>query len=146
MQNLGLRVLATLCFLPLGCDPAGPGAAGNISLDPSVDASKFTVLEVRAYPDASGSFDPKNIPDGAGFSEEQAVKDLTFPTHYELGGGIGTTDDQHWRMTAWLSATAGSKAPATSDPQCSVPFDIDDCSAGFDGYCSTTQDVHCTLK
>lgn len=148
MKHLGLDSRSSLLFglasLALACDPAGPGAAGNLSLDPSVDASSFTTLEVRAYADSSGKFDPEKV--GAGESLELALKDITFPYHYDVSQGVGTTEEQHWRMTAWLAVAAGSQRPAASDPQCSVAFDIAECSGQFDGYCGTTNDVHCTLK
>lgn len=149
MKRLGLlgSRLALLCgAAALACDPAGPGAAGNLSLDSSVDASSFTTLEVRAYPDSSGKFDPEKIQANGGLALDVALKDITFPYHYGVDQGVGTTDEQHWRMTAWLAAAAGSERPATSDPQCSVAFDIAECGAQFGGYCGTTNDVHCTLK
>ena len=136
--------LATLAAT-FGCDPEGPGAAGNITLDSSVDASGFSVLELRVYPDPGGSVVPVPFPEN-GAQQQLRLKDIALPYHYDLGQVLGTTDEQHWRMAGWLSASTSSTRPATSDPQCSIAFDLQSCGAQFGGYCTTKDDVDCALK
>lgn len=143
---LRIGSLLVLTSLLGACDPAAPGAAGHLSLAPSVDPAKFAVLEVRAYPDATGSFDPDKIPVDSDRSSEK-LKGLHFPYAYRVGGGgIGKTEVRQWRMTAWLSATEGTQRPGANDPQCTVSFFIGDCGGFAGDYCEVTDDVDCTLK
>jgi len=152
MQAPGLPFfgLATLIpLLALGCDPAGPGASGAIVLGPNVDAKKFATLEVRTYPDSSDTFDPSKIPSSdatTGAQLSEPLKSITFPYHYDAGQVIGTTDEQRWRMTAWLSASTGPMAPAMGEPTCSVAFKLNECGAQFGGYCGTRDNIDCQLE
>lgn len=139
-------LLVTIAALAVACDPAGPGAAGNLSLAASVDARQFSWLEVRAYADAGGSFDPAQIPEDSPRQLNLALKDITFPYHYDVGEVLGTTDEQRWRMTAWLAATPSTQRPGTKDPQCSVAFELEKCGAQFGGYCGTKSNIDCTLE
>jgi len=140
-------VVAKLGVLLGGCDPAGPGAAGTISLAPSVDPTGFATLQLRAYPDTEKDFDPAKIPASASAERGIALSEVTFPYSYDVGEGIGTSDSSHWRMVAWLSHDPELPArPATGDPSCSAPFQLKACSAGFGGYCTVSGEVDCTIE
>ena len=143
-------VSAKLCAAAVllgGCDPEGPGADGTVSLASSVDPSGFATLQLRAYPDSAKDFDPAKIPSSTNAERGIALSEVTFPYHYDVGEGIGTSDSSHWRMVAWLSHDPALPArPAADEPFCSAPFELKACSAGFGGYCTVSGEVDCTIK
>jgi hypothetical protein len=146
-------IIASLCMLltvtgcPMG-DPEGPGASGFLALGAGIDASTFQSLEVRGFPNA-GPFDPKALlPSSLLFWRTGAtVRDVTFPFHYEVGEGIGTTMTRDWRLVAWLSHRASDVvAIEKGDVYCTVVFSIRSCGVQYGDYCGVTQGVGCTLE
>jgi hypothetical protein len=141
-----LLALLTLALVAVGaaCDPPAPGAAGTISLDATIDATMFSTLAIRAFPNPSGSFDPTlPIPSGVAPVDEH-LAGLVFPHHYRIGGGIGGTKVPDWRLVAWLSRRTEEAAnhPEATDVYCSVTFKIASESGYYGGV---TEGVDCTI-
>jgi hypothetical protein len=149
---IAVSSLASGC-IPFG-DPEGPGAAGTISLGAGVDASGFQTLVVRAVPDTGDAFDPAHpqftasTPDGesAWDGDGAALDGATFPRAYQVGDVLGTTSQQHWRLFAWLSASADGSgdAPATGEPFGTAAFDVDGCGT-YGGYCAVKKGVDLSI-
>jgi hypothetical protein len=143
MKNLiGMVAVAALA---LGCDPEGPGASGKISLGAQVNAMDFASLEIRIYPDANESFDPAQMPSAFPATSSQTVAQITFPFAYSVGEGPNTSDEPRWRMVAWLTNAAAPERPASGEPFCSAPFELDSCGS-FGDYCAVTGGVDCTIE
>ena len=102
-----LLVLAALTGPLASCDPGGPGAEGTISLDPEIDLADYRTLELRAFPDPGAGYDAASGAPAEGelFASSYDLADITFPYGYLIGGGVGTTDHQRWRILAWLSVS-----------------------------------------
>ncbi|MEO7332047.1 MAG: hypothetical protein ABI193_25955 [Minicystis sp.] len=134
-----------------GCNPAGPGVAGKISLDAGVDAKAFKTLEVRAAPDFGTSFDPAHpnfVPDTDWTGVGGDLSTLTFPLDYELAKIVGKTEQSHWRVIGWLSQEASGTAgsfPKTGEIFGTQAFDLAKCGL-TGGFCGTTAGVDLTLE
>jgi hypothetical protein len=129
-----------------GCDPEGPGASGLVSLAPNVDAKRFSSLELRAYPDASSSFDVAEVPADAPARLSLLTSEVAFPYRYDIGEGVGTSPQQRWRMVAWLSRAAGTPVgPAPGDPFCTAAFELESCGT-FGDYCAVSGGIDCTIE
>ncbi len=154
-QGKAMNRLFTSCYASLiglllaalgACDPAGPGASGTIRVAPSVPVAKFTTLEIRTYADQNPTFDVKDIPSESPSRVELPLATTSFPFQYNAGEALGTTEQAQWRMTAWLSSDDAAVAPKADDPQCSVAFSLNKCSAQFGDYCGDTANVNCTIQ
>jgi len=145
-----LRCSWLLALTLAACDPAGPGAAGTISLAPNASTTGFATLEIRFYVDPSGSFDPAGpppFPSDSSDYPETLTEDLaraTFPYHYDLSRSLGTTNVRTWRVTAWLATAATAGWPNGSEPFATTAVPIAACD-GFDGYCNTTPGIDLEL-
>ena len=140
-------ILAGCCVLLAACDPAGPGAAGIISLGSEVTAQDFATLEIRAYPDEEGAFDASRIPAEPPARLGLLTSEVTFPYQYEVSEGPNTSPTSRWRMTSWLAReVTGSERPGLDEPFCSVTFDLAECGGTFGDYCSVSGGVDCTLR
>jgi hypothetical protein len=128
----------------VGCDPAGPGAEGTISLEGAVEPSQFTTLNVKVYPDSASSFSAAAVPDDLERQQSHALDEITFPYRYNVGEALGTTPHPRWRVTAWLSGNGNAVRPTDGEPFCSVAFRLDECSAQFGDYCGTSA-VDCII-
>jgi hypothetical protein len=134
-----------------GCNPAGPGVAGKISLADGIDPAAFTTLEVRAAPDFGTSFDPAHpnfVPDTDWTGAGGDLGALHFPLDYELAQIVGKTDQQHWRVLGWLSREPSGTAggfPKTGEPFGTQAFDLAKCGL-TGGFCGTTAGVDLTIE
>jgi hypothetical protein len=147
--RFGRALAAPLVFAALlgGCDPAGPGANGTIALDPSVDIADFASLEIRVFPDPGKDFEVSRVPSDAPARASLLLSDVEFPYDYDVSEGVGTSDLKHWRMVAWLSHGGDARGqPAADEPSCTAAFELESCSAGYGGYCTTTDDIDCAIK
>jgi hypothetical protein len=139
-----------LSIAAAGCDPEAPGASGTMSLGSGVDATTFQTLEIRTFADTSDLYDQSQpIPSDAD-RDTKPVAGITFPHRYLVGGGIGSSNVGTWRLVAWLShrALADADQATNFDPGdafCSVPYRVQGCGVGLDGYCGVTGAVDCIL-
>ena len=143
-----------LGLLAAGCDPGGPGVAGDVSLGASVSPAMFQTLIVRAVPDTGTAFDPAkpvfDVPPPAGetawANTSAPLMGLTFPFPYSVGGGVGTTTQEKWRLFAWLSAGTDTAAlgPKTGEPFGMTTFSVVSCEQ-FGDYCQTTEGVNVVI-
>jgi hypothetical protein len=135
--------LATGC-LPFG-DPEGPGAAGTLSVDPSVDVTPFKTLAVRVFPDPGPAFDATAVLPADAFPADEALAGVRFPHPYQVGTPLGTTPAREWRLVAWLSRLTGAiDRVEPGDVFCTARFRVDSCGS-FGDYCGVTRGVDCTL-
>ncbi len=146
MRSLRSDLLAILAVVALGgCEPAGPGVSGQIRLKEGRDGSGFSTLSLRAFPDATSSFDKAAVPAGVGLTGRADVSTITFPHRYHVEQAMGASNERDWRLVAWLSNGDAPEHPEPSDPWCTTRFVLGDCD-GFGGYCGTTGGVDCTLE
>jgi hypothetical protein len=140
-----------------GCDPAGPGASGVISLGDAVDTTGFQSLELRAFAAKYSPADfaavgalPTNPSDFSTLAHwcYRSVwpMPLVFPYAYEVGGGMGTTDEKDWVLVAWLThADHGVDHITSGEIYAKANFTIHECGWGFDGYCGTVGGLNLVL-
>jgi hypothetical protein len=150
-----LAATSVVGCVPFG-DPGGPGAEGQISVDPSTAMDGLTTLRLRAAPAESDTFNSKApvfpaaggegstwFADGSG----QDLATLTFPFDYSVGDALGTTPVQRWRVFAWFSAAASEvtvTAPASGEPYGTATFELDGCGS-YGDYCGTKAGVDLTI-
>jgi hypothetical protein len=131
----------------MACDSAGPGVSGTISLGTHVRPSDFATLQIRAYPDPGGTFDPTKIPGQA--LNDTEPSSVAFPFSYDVFDALGTASSPKWRLVAWLSHHPGSDGlsvvPEDGDVYCTAPVTLAACDK-FGGYCGVTSGVDCTLS
>lgn len=144
--DYGLLLLLGSAVALMGCDPEGPGASGVIRLAPKLDAKTFSTLELRAYPDTSSSFEAAQVPADAPARLSLLTSEVTFPYQYDIGEPVGTSEQQHWRLVAWLSHDSSTPArPAPGDPFCTAAFDLDSCG-NYGDYCAVSHGIDCTIE
>jgi len=141
MRILGcVVVVSVLC----ACDPEAPGATGTVDLGPGADTSGFSWLHVAAHADADGELQVSDLVLESGqpfediVSRRVALSDVSFPWSYELGGGVGATEIESWRVTAWIGATE-DEVPVSGDLWGSTPFEVAKC--GRMGFCGVRSGV-----
>lgn len=149
-----LAAASVVGCVPFG-DPAGPGAEGQISVDPGIPMDGLTTLQLRVAP-AEGTFDskapvfPTAGDEGSSWFASASGQDLatiTFPFAYSVGESLGTTPVQSFRVFAWLAASASEEsatAPASGEPYGTADFDLDGCGS-FGDYCGTSKGVDITI-
>jgi hypothetical protein len=142
-----LKVLSWLFFSSamLGCNVAGPGVKGVITLAPEVDPSAFTTLYLRTFPAGDEeSFDPAVDPMPEVKEELQdslSLDTVTFPYTYDLCDEMGgPVDEKWWRVVAWISARTDSQAPRSGDYWGTARYPLHDCGI-YRGYCTRTSNV-----
>ena len=142
-------MIVPLVLISQACDPLAPGASGRLSLAPGIDLSSYATLVIRAYPSDS-SFHVSMPPSGPRDPIDnpwliEPLEGLTFPYDYYLGGGLGTTKSDGWRLVAWLTPTSAEEAFGTwigsSEPYGTRLFEIGDCGSYFGDYCGVTESV-----
>jgi hypothetical protein len=134
-----------------GCDPEAPGASGEITLASGLDETVFTTLALRTFANASGPYDPSQPIPADADRGDRPLTAVTFPYHYDVGGGIGTSKFQSWQMVAWLSRRTleqlrDAVRSDSGDPFCSVAYRAIPCGIGVGGYCGVASGVDCVLQ
>lgn len=153
-SSIVMLSVASLVGLVACGDPGGPGASGNVLLGAGIKTDTAQTLIVRGVPD-TGSFDSAkpvfDVPPPTGERAWDIVTTpamgLTFPYHYTVGESLGTTEQQRWRVFAWLSAStdAATKAPASGEAFGTATFSVVSCQQ-YGGYCQTTEGVDVTIS
>ena len=149
MRHRALLFAFALGLLGLAaCDPPGPGAAGTITLPDGVSTSGYTHIEVRAFAREGAAFDVNAVlPGEYDVPSTEVAIDAPGPWLYEASYGMGGTEDEHWRVVAWLAgddAIDSARIPPGA-PYGTRDFDIAGCGIFGPDYCGTTQGVDLVL-
>ncbi len=145
------RLKPLLLMLPLlvaGCDPQGPGAAGQIKLSPDINIGSGKTLEVRAFPDDGQTFDPETTDwSNRHWAQHQSwpLGEIKFPFDYLVGGKMGYTDDQRWRLLVWIAGSESGDRPSKGAWYSSRLFSLNKCGLMFSGYCGISFPVDITI-
>ena len=140
------RFLVLLVPLLLGaaCDPQGPGAMGQLTVSPEVTLEAAGTLEIRFAPDDGNAFDPGST----NLSDENSdrrvswnLAEIEFPFSYHVGGGLGTTEHEHWRVVAWIAKSSDVDRPMPGEVYGTRVFDVEDCGLVFSKYCGVMSDI-----
>lgn len=138
-----------LPMLLTACDPLGPGAIGQLIISPDIPLATGRRLEMRAFADDGKPFDPATVNwSGQGWLLAQSwdLAGISFPFSYEIGGGMGYTDHQRWRLVAWISGSEGAVQPRNGEWYGSRLFNLDECGMPFPGYCGVTVEVDLAIE
>jgi hypothetical protein len=140
------RFILLLVPLLLGaaCDPLAPGATGKLVASPGASFEDEATLEIRLLPDAGEPFDP----DSADFSEMNrqrqmslSLAEVEFPFEYVVGGGLGSSEYEHWRVVAWISKSDDVDRPKSGELYGTRVFNAEDCGLMISGYCGLGYDI-----
>ncbi len=144
-------ILVPLVLFSQACDPASPGASGQLSLASDIDLSSYATLVMRAYPsDTPWNVSMSPAPPADPLDDLwliEPLEGLTFPHDYTLQriSPIGTTTRPGWRVVAWLTSTRTDDAfntwIASGEPYGTRLFEVGECG-NFDlEYCQVTENV-----
>lgn len=144
MNRFRFLLLLVPVLLGAACAPKAPGVTGQLAVSTEVVFEDAYTLEIRLLPDDSESFDPATV----NFSDEdrhrQASWNLTeieFPFHYDIGGGLGSTEHKRWRVVAWISKSEDVGRPQPGEWYGTRVFSAKDCGVAHSGYCGKMIDV-----
>jgi hypothetical protein len=135
----------------VGCDPQDAGAQGQITVS-AADPANFTTLEIRFYPDVSGSFDltPYMQTDGESATymvqSSTPLAEVTFPHEYVIDRGIGVSSQHVFRVVAWLATAATATWPDGTVPFATATVTIPRCDGFDDGYCEIVEGIDLTIS
>lgn len=140
------RFLILLVPLLLGaaCDPQGPGAMGQLTVSPEVTLEAAGTLEIRLLPDDGNPFDPASTDLSVEYDHRQTswnLAEIDFPFSYHVGGGLGTTEHEHWRVVAWIAKSSDVDRPMPGEVYGTRVFDVEDCGLVFSKYCGVMSDI-----
>ncbi len=137
-QRCRLLVLLVPFLLGAACDPQGPGAMGRLTVSPEAGLDAGNTLEIRLLPDDGNAFDPGST----NLSDENRdrrvswnLAEIEFPFSYHVGGGLGTTEHEHWRVIAWIAKSSNVDRPMPGEYYGTRDFDVEDCGIVFSKYC-----------
>ena len=127
------------------CDPQGPGAAGQVTLSPAATTDGAITLEIRAYPDDGQPFDPGTVDlSGRVWSAGESLP-LTgveaFPMRYGVVGPMGYTEQQRWRLLAWIATTTAVERPQPGEWYGTRLFDLGKCGGVFPDFCGIAHGI-----
>lgn len=131
-----------------GCDPVGPGAAGQVTVVAGESYQGLPSLELIAYPDDGEPFDSTAVSLAeSGLARSTMMLDTPPPWDYLVGEPVGTTSHRRWRVVAWMSTAANGAHDriATGSLYGTTRFDIGDCGLAISGYCGVTDNVDIVL-
>lgn len=111
---------------------------GQLTVSPDADLDAGRTLEVRLLPDDGENFDL----DSANLSDENRhrqeswnLAEIEFPFSYHVGGGLGTSEYEHWHVVAWIAESSDVDRPKPGEVYGTRVFDIEDCGLMFSKYC-----------
>jgi len=148
-RRIRLLYLLFPLLLVAACDPQGPGAMGRLSLSPRTDLDRGLTLEIRMVRDDGEPFDPTIADLSVEYPIRRAsisLSEVEFPFEYMVGGGLGTTEHEHWRVVAWIAESADVDRPKVGEYYGSREFDLVDCGIIFSKYCAVTLDVDLEIE
>ena len=143
-QRCKLLVLLVPLLLGAACDPQGPGAMGQLTVSPEVTPEAARTLEIRLVPDDGNTFDPGSADLTVEYGHRQAswnLAEIGFPFSYHVGGGLGTTEHEQWRVIAWIAKSSNVDRPMPGEYYGTRVFDVEDCGIVFSAYCGVISDI-----
>lgn len=136
-------------LLGAACDPLAPGATGQLIVSTEANFEEGNALEIRLLPDDGESFDLAT----ADFSdvyrhrqESLGLVGIEFPINYVIGGGLGTSEYEHWRVVAWISKSEDIDRPQPGEWYGTSAFSAEDCGIMHSGYCGMMTDIDLEIE
>lgn len=148
-SRTSLLVILLPLMLGVACDPQGPGAMGQLIVSPDARLDDGRTLELRLLPDDGKPFDPASTDlsdPGSHRSESWDLADVDFPFQYGIGGGLGTSEHEQWRLVAWIAKSVNVDRPKPDEWYGTRLFNLHDCGVVFSNYCGVTVDVDLELE
>jgi hypothetical protein len=144
-KALGTMAAAVMAVAMAGCDPAGPGASGQVAAGAMLDTAPFKRLVIAVFPDPANKLDLDALPATRLTSVDSFPTQL--PHRYYLSEAVGTTDTKDWRVVAWLAKRSDGELTGVEpgDAFCTARFAIEGCGLFFGGYCGVTENINCTI-
>jgi hypothetical protein len=147
-RNLFLAISLPL-LLGVACDPAAPGATGQLVVSPEAKLETARTLEIRLVPDDGKPFDVAKAHLGVETGHRAASRSLAeidFPFEYEIGGGSGDSEHEHWRVVAWIAESEDVTRPNPGEWYGTREFTAEDCGPMFSGYCGVMFDIDLEIE
>ena len=144
-----LLLLLVPVLLSAACDPQAPGASGQLTVAPEANFDEGSTLEIRLLPDDGKSFDlaaAEFVDEDRHHQASISLAEIEFPFHYAIGGGIGHSEFEHWRVVAWISESEDVDRPKPGEWYATRVFSIADCGPAFSGYCGVMFDVDLAIE
>jgi hypothetical protein len=147
------RTLFIVVSLPVAlgvaCDPAAPGATGQLVVSPEAKLETGRALEIRMLPNDGRPFDPATADLVVEFEHRGAswnLAEIRFPFQYEVGGGLGSSKHEHWRVVAWIAKSEDVTRPNPGEWYGTRDFTTEDCGSMISGYCGMMFDVDLEIE
>jgi len=146
LRRFRIAILTPLLFLAqaFACDPMGPTAVGVVRLSPEASAEGGLTLEVRAFAEEIMPWvGPEESLAGHEWLLESSrpLEGMTFPLEYEVGGQLGTSEHEEWRVLVWIARSEAREVPQSGEWFGTVTFSLDDCGILFSSYCGVAMDL-----
>jgi hypothetical protein len=100
---------------------------------------------MRLLPDDGNPFDPAM----ANLSDQQRrrqaswpLAEIEFPFSYYIGGGLGSTEHENWRVVAWIAESEDVGRPQPGEWYGARLFTLEDCGVMVSGYCGRVSDFN----
>ncbi len=138
MSRAGLLGPILLLVTCVACDPQGPGAMGQLTVSDGVNEDAGRTLQIRAFPDDGQLFDAAAAmlsDQGSRLSESLDLAQVELPMEYWIGGGIGNTEFERWRVLAWFAESDSVERPRIGEWYGTRLFVLAKCGFPFSGYC-----------
>ena len=152
-MNATWRTLLMGVFLPLvlgaACDPMAPGAVGQLMVSPQATVEDGRTLEMRLLANDGKPFDVATTDLVVEYPDQQAswnLAEIEFPFRYDIGGGLGSSEHEHWRVIAWIADSEDVDRPKSGEWYGSREFSINDCGVMISGYCGVMFDIDLEIE
>ena len=137
-----LRTSLLVILLPLmlgvACDPMAPGAMGQLIVSPEAKFDGGRTLEIRFLPNDGTPFDLATADLSVEYRHQQAswnLAEIEFPFQYDIGGGLGSSEHEHWRVIAWVAESEEVDRPKPGEWYGTREFSVEDCGVMISGFC-----------
>jgi len=149
VQRSGFLLLLIPLLFGAACDPMAPGASGQLVVSDRANIEEGKTLEIRLLPDNAESFDVTTADFSAENRHWQESLDLAgivFPTDYVIGGGLGSSEYEHWRVVAWISKSEDVNRPQTGEWYGTSDYNVEDCGMAHSGFCGVISGVDIKIE
>ena len=147
------RTLFIVVSLPVAlgvaCDPAALEQRGNSLFHPRRNSETGRTLEIRLVPGDGKPFDPGTADLVVEIRHRAAswgLAEIEFPFHYDIGGGLGNSEHEHWRVVAWIAESEDVTRPNPGEWYGTRDFTAEDCGSMISGYCGMMLDVDLEIE
>jgi len=137
-----LRTSLLVILLPLmlgvACDPMAPGAVGQLIVSPEARFEDGHTLEISMLADDGTPFDLATADLSVEYRHQQAswnLAEIEFPFQYDIGGGLGSSEHEHWRVIAWVAESEEVDRPKPGEWYGTREFSVEDCGVMISGFC-----------